>query len=171
MRMFLAILFFIPSMAFGMTLNPTGPESSAYLDSNPVEVTTTEDGWLEVASPLETCRVHEGEAGWNWGIAYIGDIGAGQSLATYLTACTEPITDWTVDGNWYVRTYEDEDFTTMLSEAVFCQGVSCGEPPPTPTGTTTVEELLTEIHHDALWFLWFVVFACAFLWFERYYKT
>jgi len=37
------------------------------------------------------------------------------------------------------------------------------------TATTTIE--LQDIHYDLLWFLWFFVFACSFLWFERYYKT
>jgi len=168
-KFLIAILFFIPQAVFAFTLVPAGPEASAYLDSNPVAVTPTYDGYLEVSSSLETCQVHAGDPGWNWGTSYIGDLGNGQSLATYLTACTQPITDWTVDGDWYIRTYSDETFVTMLDETIFCQGSGCSS--PTPTSTTATSTELEKIHNDLLWLLWLIAFICAFLWFERYYKT
>jgi len=58
--------------------------------------------------------------------------------------------------------------TSMLGLVIVpCSG-SCGGATST-TATTTIE--LQDIHYDLLWMLWFFVFACSFLWFERYYKT
>jgi len=171
MRSIILAMLLLPSFAFAMTLSPAGPEASAYLNTNPVGVTPDIDGYLEVASPSETCQVHAGDPGWNWGTSYIGDLGNGQSLATYLTACSQPITDWTIDGDWYVRTYSDETFTTMLDEEIFCQGSGCGSPPPGPVATTTIEQILTQIHFDFLWLLFLITFICGILYFERYYKA
>jgi len=44
-------------------------------------------------------------------------------------------------------------------------------PSPTPTSTTATSTELQAIHYDLLWLLWLIAFICAFLWFERYYKT
>jgi len=131
----------MPIFAMAISLAPAGPEASGYLNTNPVGVTPSFDGYLEVSSPSETCRVHEGDPGWTWGTSYIGDLGNGQSLASYLTACSQPITDWTVDGDWYVRIYDNMAFDTILEGVVFCQGSGCATPPPpTPSTSTTTAQ-------------------------------
>jgi len=41
----------------------------------------------------------------------------------------------------------------------------------TTTTDKSIEQHLQDIHFDAIWGLWLVAFICAWVWFERYYKT
>jgi len=183
MRMLIALLFVIPGIASAMSFSPASPGTSAFMNSNTVDVTTSADGWLGLTPPGGTeCRIGEGTPGYNWGIGSVGTIGASGSLYTYFdgsgahsTDCSPyGITDYSTDGEWYMRVYSDETFSTVLEEGCFYQGYGsgCSTPPtPGPTATTTIEQILTQIHFDFLWLLFLITFICGILYFERYYKA
>jgi len=160
--------FWVRHADAAVTFSPAGPESSAYLNSNTVEVTVTQDGWisLQPPSPAGECKVGESTPGYNFGTGLIGTIGASGSLYTYLdgsgahsTDCSpNGITDYTPDGDWTFRVYSDETFTTVLEDGVFCQGSGCPAP-PTPTSTPATS---TPISAPYVPFLGAMLFFFAF---------
>jgi len=156
-----------PMIAFGaITFDPAGPEASAYLNSNSIEIVDHLGDYLKLVDPNSlTCEV---ETDFDPTDALFW--GSTGNLDFYINFWGCTAFDYTVDGDWQVSTYSDSGFTTLVDGPItFCQGSGCTPPPPGPTPTSTAE--MIDIHYDLLWMLWFLVFACSFLWFERYYKT
>lgn len=129
-----------PSLAFAMTLSPSGDQVSGYLTTGNISVTPGVDGWISVESPTQgECYVGYGNGGYNWGVSadaftfghtgaqngYIDDTGAHGTTCNPGSAAGHGVTDWSADGTWKVRIYTDSSFTTIAEEVDFCQG-DCG---------------------------------------------
>jgi len=176
-KFLILILFFIPSFTFGaITWDISSPQSSGYLNSNTITPTGWGTGYLRFINADgsvcdQTNRAYddtEGYTTYQTGTSFDYWFNGGGET------CSPSFPDLTTDGDYTVEAYTDDTFTTLLDTGTFCQGSGCSIPPsPTPTSTspTTTEQILLEIHYDFLWLLWFIVFACSFIWFERYYKS
>jgi len=162
-----------PMIAFGAIIStPAGPESTEYLDTNTVSVAWDNTSYIEVEDPNgNRCYINDpGYNGFN-----TASVGQGSTVSGYIplhATCDitfDDATYWETDGTWTWNMWDDDIRTTLVDTGEFCQGTGCTSPAPTSTVATTTE--LQAIHEDLLWILWWIVFACSFLFFTRYYKT
>jgi len=158
MKFLIAILFLVPQFAFGADIDVSNAEHTAvnqcYIDQ--------EDGtWVSVDGNYQMLNIADIYCSLR---EVVTDFDPGQYYYFVGSPCTESDILGS-SGLWTEDTWEagSPDFTTNTGGCDI-------PPPPTPTSTASTTEL-TQLHYDALWFLWFIVFACSFLWFERYYKT
>jgi len=175
----IALSIFWANIAFGaINVTPAYDTTSAYLTGATASVDFDGTGYIEVVNPDgDTCSMDQ--PGWNgFGTQ---NVGVGTALdTTYFpgafSTCVPAFSTpgfWTPDGTYTFNLYTDPYNVGLYDSGTFCQGATCSPPTPTPTTTptSTTAEILEQLHYDFLWFLWFIVFACSFYWFERYYKT
>jgi len=168
-----------PMIAFGATFTQTPSDelTSGWLDTNFQSTSTwdTADNFSPKLIQPNTIECAVTNGGW---ASNTFSLGTG-NLANMDWSVYGPyfcdnnnIPDWTQDGDWVIEWYTDDSQVTLEGTLTFCQGSSCSvPPPPTPTSTNATTTELQTIHEDLLWLLWWIVFACSFLWFERYYRT